>query len=49
MDCVGVWFGPSAVASIEAEELVVTEVDRSLFPMCMMEEAEKIHVAKLNH
>ena len=37
---VGVCFGPSAVVSIEAEDLVTTEVDQSLLPMCTVEEAE---------
>ena len=49
MGCVGVRFVPSTVASIETEELVVTEVDLSALPMFTTEESEKTHVVKLNH
>ena len=45
----GALFDPSTVASIEAEELVATEVDRSALPTRAREEVEKTHAANLNH
>ena len=49
VDHAGARFGPSAVASIEDEELMTTEVDQSVLPMHTTEETEETYVASLNH
>ena len=47
--CVGARVGPSALASIEYEEVVVTEVDPNAFPEFKMANEETYHVLTLNH
>ena len=45
----GTKFGPSVTASIEAKDLVVTEVDPDELPMFKTEKEEIDHIVTLRH
>ena len=48
LECTGDRFGPSVLASIEAEDVVLTEVDMDAFPKFKTNKEETDHVATLN-